>query len=60
MSTNAMASQINAEVELAYNIHLVTCWMCWKIFPHKPCENELTCPHCNFNEDACHFPDLFY
>lgn len=58
--TNAIASQINAEIELTYNIHLVTCWNCGSIISWKPLQEKYKCNCCNFEDEACHFPDLFY
>lgn len=42
------------------NINLVTCGDCGETFAHTLGVNELTCPHCGFVEDICHFPDLYY
>jgi hypothetical protein len=52
---------INRLIKEYFDIHLVTCWNCWKIFNDKWQTGErVQCPHCDEYDERCHFPDLFY
>ena len=37
----------------------VSCGQCGDIFLHKTKVDELTCPHCAFEDDISSFPDIF-
>jgi len=48
------------KIKISMILNVVNCGSCGEVFAHKLKMKSLTCPYCKFNEDVCHFPDLFY
>ena len=49
-------------VQKIYNeakVNTVTCGSCGEVFFHEVDEEELICPHCDYEGEICDFPDLY-
>jgi len=53
--------ELVAKIKRMTNINVVTCGDCGTILFHEMKRDigELKCPDCGFNDDICHFPDLY-
>ncbi len=59
------ANIINKLIKDNFNIKLITCWECWNIISINATNNDniedrIVCDHCNYVDEECFFPDLFY
>ena len=48
------------EIIAETGINIVTCGSCGDVFLHELEQTEITCPHCDFKSEPCHFPDFIY
>ena len=60
--TQKLARQVELmEVILAKaNVNMVTCGSCGSVLLHDKDDEEVDCPHCDFQSDPCDFPDFYY
>jgi hypothetical protein len=60
LPTSETQADLQREVVEKSGINIVSCGMCAEVILHRISDDEILCPHCEFNQDPCHFPDLYY
>ena len=58
--TKETQADLQKEVVQSSGINIVSCGMCAEVILHRITDEAVFCPHCEFSEDPCHFPDLYY
>jgi hypothetical protein len=48
------------EIQDKLNLNVVSCGQCEAVIIHDRQAELITCHQCNFGDEPCHFPDLFY
>lgn len=53
-------ADLQKELVQKSGINIVTCGECAEVMLHRATDEVVVCPFCEFSNDPCHFPDLYY